>query len=381
MIRTRHHRERGQVIPVWIGAILTTFALMFFGLNYANAIRWQLRAQNAADAAAQGVLAIQTQRWNLMLQTLYAMNVEEYRIRHLLDGLLLAVNDSGGCTIDLTDYTNNTEDFSNGTCSESYVTLNAAYIKAVSRYTTDVQLLNDISALSTDTAWSGDARLMVNHLSNASNCNSMSVHTNTQLYNPSGGDCAFQYTIPSDGIAYRTGLEAVEMDAYGDLVPGLGRVATYHTNDSENAALFAPAKVDIVTCAVVPPVIPSFGPFQAKPYYAVGRAAAQAVQVEQDWFEPGALVDPIRNQLTNQFFQPTERYNGVEPNVQPTGNDWYDVDYGGNVAIATSYLGEPYFSEPFYVNEMSARMGWWNAITTQPFSKQVSLASDCPAGS
>ncbi len=375
-----HEGERGQVIPIWIGAALTTFALMFFGLNYANAIRWQLRAQNAADAAAQGVLAIQTQRWNLMLETLYATNVEEYRIRHLLDGLLLSVDDSGGCTFDVAGYGLGNPNFSNGTCSETYATLNAAYIKAVTRYTNDVMLLNDVTTPATNLAWENDAQSLVKHLSNSNYCNTASVPANPTAYEPAGGDCALTYTIPPDGIRFATGLEAVEMDAYGDLVPGLGRVAKNNGPDSERADLFAPGEVDIVTCAVVPPVVPAFGPFQAKPYYAVGRAAAEAVQVEQDWFEPGALTDPVRSLLPNALFQPHEIYNGVAPNVQPTPNDWYDVDFGGNSAIATAYQGLPFFSEPFNVNEMSARLGWWNAIPIEPFSTQVSIANDCPAG-
>ncbi len=366
---------------MWIAAILSTFALMFFGLNYANAIRWQLRAQNAADAAAQGVLAIQTQRWNLMLQTLYAVNVEEYRVRRLLDATLLAVDDSGGCTFDSFAYAANYENFANGTCSESYVTLNAAYIKAVSRYTTDVQLLGDITTPATDAQWAHDAVLLIAHLSDPSACNQTTVHADIATYSPAGGDCAFRYTIPPDGIAVRTGLEAVTMDAYGDLVPGLGRVATPPASGSyePNDALFAPGKIDIVTCALVPPVVANFGPFHAKPTYAVGRAAAMAVQVEQDWFEPGALVDPIRTGTGPQYFQPAEIYNGVAPNVSPSPNAWYDVTFGGNVARATSYAGVPFFSEPFYVDEMSARTGWWNAIPTQPFSTKVSLADDCPA--
>lgn len=369
---------------MWIGAVLTTFALMFFSINYANAIRWQIRAQNAADAAAQGLLSIQTQRWNLMLQTLYATNVEEYRLRHLLDGILYTVNDSGGCSTNLLLLAADIETFDQGTCSESYVTLTAAYQKSAQRYTTDVQLLNDVTTPATNTNWESDARLLIAHMQNPSRCNTDTTTQAAYAVDPSGGDCAFKYGIA--GIAYRTGLEAVENDAYGDLIPGLGRTATKHGNDSEAASLFGPAQIDIVTCAKVPPLIASFGPFKAQPYYAVGRAAAQAVQVEQDWFEPGALTDPTRSTPSlNVVFQSHEIWNSVGPAVAPTPNDWYDVDYGGNVATATSYEGEPYFSEPFYRNEMSARLGWWNAISMQPGTlageTAVTLATACPTGS
>jgi hypothetical protein len=385
-----HRYERGQTIPIWIGGILTSFMLMFFGLNYANAIRWQIRAQNAADAAAQGLLAIQTERWNLMLQTLYAANVEEYRSRQLLNGLLLSIDDSGGCTVPTNPLAGTTD---NGQCNETYITLNEAFQKSTNRFTTDVQLLNDISVPSTNANWASDVQSMLTHMQDPSRCNSDRVTITQYNLDPSGGDCAFKYSIAggvNNGIQYRTGLEAVQEDAYVNLVPGLGRTASagnpYDTsaNDSENAALFDPAEIDIVTCAIVQPLVAGIGPFKAQPYYAVGRAAATAVQVEQDWFEPGALDDPVRQSGTNQTaFQPHEIYNGVgaDPvaNPVPSPNNFYDVDYGGNYAVASQYEGVPYFAESFNNSEMSARMGWWNAIPIKPFATNVTLANSCPS--
>jgi hypothetical protein len=382
---SKHHHERGQTIPIWIGGILTSFMLMFFGLNYANAIRWQIRAQNAADAAAQGILAIQTQRWNLMLQTLYAANVEEYRERNLLNGILLSINDSGGCSVNQLYLNSNYETFDQGTCSETYVTLTAAFEKSAQRYTTDIKLLNDITVPATNANWALDANYLIAHMQDPSRCNNDRVTQTQYTLDPSGGDCAFKYHIAQ--IAYRSGLEPVEMDAYSNLVPGLGRVITpdptmNNANDSEDTRYFQPAQIDIVTCALVRPLVAGIGPFRAQPYYAVGRAAAQAVQVEQDWFEPGALADPTRSTANSTVvFQPHEIYNGVGANPAPTQNPYYDVDYGGNYATASSYNGVPYFSEPFYRNEMSARLGWWNAIPMQPFAptQNVSLAQDCPS--
>jgi hypothetical protein len=286
--------------------------------------------------------------------------------------------------VSLANLATDTETFDQGTCSESYVTLTAAYQKSAQRYTTDVQLLNDVTAPASNANWQSDANLLISHMQDPSRCNNDTTTQAAYAVDPSGGDCAFKYHIA--GIAYRTGLEAVENDAEGDLIPGLGRTATKNGPDSEAAALFGPAQIDIVTCAKVPPLISSFGPFKAQPYYAVGRAAAQAVQVEQDWFEPGALSDPTRTTPGNNIvFQTHEIWNSVGPAVAPTPNDWYDVDYGGNVATATSYEGEPYFSEPFYRNEMSARLGWWNAISMQPGTlageSAVTLATACPTAS
>ena len=87
--RYARHAERGQVLPIWILAGITAITLIFLGLNYANTVRWQIRAQNAADSAASTLISIQTQRYNEAEIMLYAADVEEIRLRHLLDGCLL----------------------------------------------------------------------------------------------------------------------------------------------------------------------------------------------------------------------------------------------------------------------------------------------------
>jgi hypothetical protein len=369
----RRQSERGQTLPVWLLGIIATFGIMFFALNYGNAVRMQLRAQNAADAAAQNLLAIQTQRWNLMMETLYASNVEEFRLRKLLDGMLLSLNDSGYCQISAYDILNARDNFANGQCAETYNTLRTAFMKSANRYSADVQLLQDVTAQATDTNWVNDAKAMLVHMKNT--CNA--TGTTAATLNAAGGDCAFTYTIPSDGITYETGLYDVEMDAYGDLVPGLGRYASSGKRDTETKDIFDPAKIEVVACAKVPPLIPNFGPLKAPTFYAIARSAAQSTQFVQDWFEPGTLLDPARTP-NNQAFQPYEIYNGVQPGVSPTPNEYYDVDFGGNTAIAATYQGVPFFAEPFQNAELSARLGWWNAIPTPPFSTKVSIATDCP---
>lgn len=366
--------ERGQVLPMWIAGILTTFALMFFALNYANAIRWQIRAQNSADSAAQAITSIQSQRWNLMTTTLYAANVEEFRIRLLLDAMMLSVNTTGGCTYAKGDpyrskYNNK------GTCNRNYIDLRDHYLRAVNRYGTDVKYLNDVAGLATYTNWTTDAASLLTHLNSSSACNVATVTSAT--VKSAGGDCAFKYSFAPTGIAQRTGLAAVEEDAQGVLVPGIGHYGTAGT-DTENKELFAPISVDVVTCSKVPPIIPNFGPIAFKPYFAVGRAAATNVMVEQDWLQPGALTDPAR---TGGSFQ----FQGAESITQPAATnptsgapydyDWYNVGYGGNTA--TAYKAYQVFGEPTLRNELGVFVGWWGAIPIQPFGGPVNVAQAC----
>lgn len=378
------HAQRGQVLPLWILAILTTFVLTFLALNYGNQIRAQIRAQNAADAAAQALLAIQTERWNMMTSMLYASSVEEYRIRHLLDGILLASVGSGGC-----DSANRTfpsvAPGSGTTCENTYQRLSAYYQKAVNRYTTDVLLVNDITARATNANWAADAQALFTHLK--TNCNNPTSTTP----NLDGGDCMFQYTL--NGVAYRTlstsgyGLASPLNDAYVVLVPTQGyasAVSPYNTPDYENQALFAPPMVDVVVCSKVQPLIPAFGVLGAKPYYAVGRAGATAQIYENDWLQPGQLVDPARG--SNILFQPVEVYDGT-PN-HPDYVDWYSTDFGGNTFQIVSFVDpntkqtQYGYSSQLLSNEMSAFTAWWSSIPIDPrnFDKSpVDLTKVCPA--
>ncbi len=389
-------RQCGQVLPMWAMGTITTLVLTFLALNYANAVRYQIRAQNAADSAAQAVVAIQAERWNLMNEMLYASNVEEYRIRRVLDGMLLSVNYSGGCSaktqnfahpsmaseIDvlyddpkrpvpyLTDKFYNDSD-TQGTCSLTYLQLHDNFTRSFNRYTQDVSYLNDVTALSTYTNWLADAKSLLGTLK--THCNGSA--TTSKTLNADGGDCAFEYTLQGAQQRTNPGLLSVVQDAQAILVPGIGKPSTAYGTNSENAELFAPVQVDIVTCAVVPPIIPNFGPFHLQPSYAMGRAAATDVQIEQDWFVPGALVDPARG--GGAAFQAAESYTqSSETDTDSTDSyDWYNVDFGGNPTRA--YPSAGVFYAPIVTDEMSARFGWWNAIPITPFAGAVSPSNVC----
>ncbi len=358
--------ERGQVLPLWIVAILSTFVLMFMALNYGNTIRWQIRAQNAADAAAQGLLSIQTERWNMTLETLYAANVEEFRIRRLLDGILLTTQGSGGC--EGSTVVTTSSNVPPADCSADFMTLTNAYLKAVARYTADVTAINDVSSYSTYTNWNSDKTSLLTHLQSVTACNSPDEAY--AAINPAGGDCAFKYSVLM--VQPRTGLYPVEYDALGVCIPDSGRTCDAALVDSENAD-FQPISIDIIACAIVPPIIPNFFGMTPQTYYAVGRGAATEVMFEQDWFQPGSLYDNVRG--PNQPFQPTEDYALSADTSGPV--DWYDVNFGGNQY--TAYPGYNLFNTPLTVDTFEARVGWWNAVPVRPFAPaaDVDLTTQC----
>jgi Putative Flp pilus-assembly TadE/G-like len=114
------HAERGQTIPFWAFAIAMTLSLIFFVYNYGNTIRYQIRAQNAADSAATAALAGDAARLNSVQTLLMALNVQEFTVRNVIAGVpqLLTGGDSNcsgsglltpSCTNDLLAAVNNVQ--------------------------------------------------------------------------------------------------------------------------------------------------------------------------------------------------------------------------------------------------------------------------------
>lgn len=114
------HRERGQTIPFWVFAISMTLSLLFFVYNYANTVRYQIRAQNAADSAATAALAGDAARLNSVQTLLMALNVQEFTVRNVIAAVpqLLTGGDSNcsgagmlnaSCTNDLLAAVNNVQ--------------------------------------------------------------------------------------------------------------------------------------------------------------------------------------------------------------------------------------------------------------------------------
>jgi putative Flp pilus-assembly TadE/G-like protein len=326
------HRERGQVLPVWCLAIVAMLVMVMMAVRYADIVRWQIRAQNAADAAAQAVLALQTQQFNEMNSALYASAVEEYRIRTILYGLELTAYGNGGCSLD-------------NSCTTRYASLYTAYLKAVARYHDEVVLLNRITANMDQATMSSDATALVTHLSNSNVCGKTG-----------GGDCAFSYALLD--FSPRDPVYTVVKDARAFITPSYGDNMT--AASGVNPSLL-PAKTEVSVCADVPSPIPAFLNFKPKPFRVIARAAATSVMVEQDWFQPGQL----NNAWTGKRYQPTEMWSG-SPSNDGLNVDWYQTAFGGNGSQADSTHNGYAFG--IDQDEFSAFTGWWNSVPMRPYS-------------
>lgn len=298
----------------------------FFALNYGNTLRWQIRAQNTADSAAQAILSLQTQEFNAMNAALYAASIEEYRIRALLNGMVLASHQQGGCG-NLTD------------CSSVENQLESKYDQAVSRYTDDVKTLQRVTATLTYGNVKNDAKAL---LSRIENCSAPM----------DAAECGvFHYGALV--IQQRADTQYVDMDAKRVIRPYVGV-----TTGLSLSRLFAPVQVEVSVCAVVKSLVPSFYNWQFAPFHAMARGAATAVMVEEDWLQPGTLL----NLYTALPYQPKEQ----QQTVTGAFNSFYDLDFGGNSNVVVP--GQGYGSTIGTTGFYSVYLGWWNSIPIHPFS-------------
>jgi len=330
--------SRGQTLPLWTMGIALALVMAFAALQYGQTLRWQIRAQNAADAAAAGALSVQTTAWNQQIAMLYATAVEEYRLRQLLAGMMLAANNDPSCQ---------PQNNPGGDCSTTFAALRRAYSASLQRYTTDVQLVSRASQYSLDQAKS-DAKAIVADFQK--NCGSAN-----------GGDCAFDYTVVD--VSKRSGsVNDVRMSAnvWAVNTAPLGGAPASVKDD------YTPAQIEIVTCAKVAPIVPSFLQFAPPAFNAVGRAAATSAMVTQEWVEPGFITNP----QTGAAFQPVETW--ATGGTGPASKNWYQVNFGGNQAKVIGKIG---YLLSWNNEEFSVATGWWNTIPIKPYTGTLADSS------
>jgi hypothetical protein len=238
-------------LPFWVIGVLIVLSMMFFLANYANAIAWQVRAQNAADGAASAILSVQANVYNEYSTILYATAVDEYRIRTLNQAILNTIY-GDGCT---------------ASCDSDYATLVAEYNNAVSSYTADIHLLDQANNM-TQAGQSTDQAKALSLIQSSNWCASANDYA-----------CQFGFKV----------LDASSTTASN----GNGSSGSIAAGDNET---------DLVACKNVSYFGAGLlGLANAATYQVLGRAAAAVVPAYTENFTPSAT-----NPQTGQPFQPTE---------------------------------------------------------------------------
>jgi Putative Flp pilus-assembly TadE/G-like len=353
--------QRGQTIPVWTFGIITTLMLMLMVFNYANAVRWQIRAQNAADAVAQAIMSVQTSHYNQILMTLHAAAIEEYRIREDLNAMLLILQGAGGCTTGLTPTNTGT----GPDCTTAYNNLRANYIAAVGRYGQDVAQMTALNQY-TQTQQIADMQAIA-----------QSFETTCTSTGPAGGDCIFKFTVATPTA--RPSVSGVLNDAGGTRVGAGAQLPGIIPADLQ------PLQIEVDACASVQTPFAALFKMNVAPFVALGRAGATSAMVTQEWFNPGTETNP--NSPGGAAFQAPEfpysstntgtNYNaGSFCTANSGSHDWYAVHYCSNkwVAVFTPPVSpDPNpvyggFAANITFDEFSVWTGWWSALPVAPYS-------------
>jgi hypothetical protein len=340
------HAQRGQTFPIWAFGTLTVLTLLALALSYGQMVAMQMRAMNAADAAAKGMLSVQTTQWNETEASLQAAAVEEYRIRVTMNDLLEVIHGDGGCSAT-----------SSPTCAQLYANLRQNYLDSLQRYTNDVTVVGRVSYPSFSQQVSEIQNALAQYQANCGQAD--------------GGDCDFNYSLVSATPRPATYTEDVYGDCCNWLVGG---------NTSGNPKLdLTPMQIEVVACANVTPWIPNFWNWTgSNSYTVVGRAAATSIMDTQEFLFVGSIVNPTS--LTSAVFQGSEYPESS--NNQPTGfaddDQYYRIDYGGNPNNPYD-TGDPATSDGnsgFYYTAsypgLEAAAGWWTAMPIKPFAGNIS---------
>jgi hypothetical protein len=313
----RLHGSRGQTMPFWTLAIVLALGLALFVMNYTNTVRWHIRAQNAADAAALTTIAADANLTNQQTTIQYTLAIDEYRLRAQINAMINAANSVGGCNPDNDD---------TGTdCDNAYDQEPEAYDKALGEYQaalTYAESLQNAPPPTPQTMPTGASGTPVPLPSAPANSSAPAAFSlaasNTNCWDTGTGkkifDCSFAYTANPD--LTKTGLGSAEY-------------------------------VDIVACRTVTQSSPLIfnGPAT---FTAEGRSAATLRGITET-FSPGTTTDPDATPGPGGTAPPYQQTESCPPDMpgQPgicnLSLGWmatppYVVNYAGLKVQATYYV-------------------------------------------
>jgi hypothetical protein len=296
---------------------------------------------------------------------LYTADLEEWRIRHLLQAMLdvgvyhptnAGANTSstignGGCSFPPAAEMSATPSSGEpgGSCFWIYNNLYTQYLKAVARYTKDIEIIQATATQMTTQQQAYDVQWNV-HLSGSACTYPV--------------DCAFTYSLidysnrpTSQGVGRDAGY--VQMGGFPEATTPIGA--------------WEPARIEVAACKTVPPLV-NFSLFGVgpQPFTVIGRAAATNVPINEEWLAPG--VDPTS--LLGAVFAPPEVYNNGSDPAYAT-QDIYGASQSPRPWYETSYPALPYTANPFstsmpytlngFGDDFEALVSWWTSVPIAPY--------------
>ena len=315
-----------------------------FLLNYATVLRAQVKAQNAADAMAMVVLNTQALRWNKLSMALYAADIEEWRIRSLMQAMIDAANGNGGCS------------YAGGTCMKIYQALQPQLYKAVNRYTNDLKAVDSFS-------WYAQG-----NVNGSSYSWGLYAFYNTEIPGDSNACsdlnssfCNFAFQLID--FSQRPATAQVGKDAaYVHVGGSYGGSFAAVTPDT----LWQPLRTEISSCETVNPLV-SFSLFgqSVGPTQVIGRAAATMVPMASEWLAPGVTTNPA----TGTVFQPTENYSSYDTfDAVASPRDWYETSFPAQPYTAVPATPDFTMTGAMLTPVFETYTSWWGVVPIPPYT-------------
>ena len=314
---SRNHASRGQTMPFWASAIVLSLGLALFVMNYTNTVRWHIRAQNAADAAALTTMAADANLSNQQTTAQYTLAVDEYRLRSIVNSMINAANSVGGCE--------SQNDDTGTDCDNAYDQEPEAYDKALGEYESALSYAKSLQSapppapMAMPSGAAGTPMPLPSAPANSAAPAAFSLAaSNTNCWDQGTGkavfDCSFFYTANPD--LSQTGLGSLEY-------------------------------VDIVACRNVTQMSPLIFNGQ-QTFKAEGRSAATLHGVTET-FSPGTTTDPDATPGASGTVPPYQQIEDCPPDIGGQGGicnlslGWMDtppyiVNYAGLVVQATFFV-------------------------------------------
>ena len=279
--------SRGQVIPIWTLAAVSLMAMALFVVNYANVVRWQIRAQNAADTAAEAAAVASAEGFDELELTMYTTSVAEMRIRYLNQAILNNLQGLGCATT--------------SACESDYNALVAEFQNAVAVYDDSTTTL----------VWLGQ-------------------NVNDRYFDASNG--AFE-TIT--GYQYPDGRQDTMCIQMGVSCTNQTDQAFTYTPldiDAGDVGFGTPNTTEVASCKVVPVISPGLlGLSRSAGFRAVGVGAFTVVSIPER-FTAGA--NGTAQTTGGGPYQPQE-------NWAPDHSPYYTVSYLGLTDTVFFYVPNP----------------------------------------
>jgi len=342
LIDSRYRHQRGQTIPFWVFAAITSVVLTFFIINYTNSVRWQIRAQNAADAAALATISGDASLMNQRTLTEYAAAYDEYRLRSAIYSIINAANSVGSSKIQSapgavtsTCDPSIAADDTGIDCDNAYDQEPFFYDQALQQYVLVTQELENLIAPSPPPIVTPP---------------------------PSGGPTPMPVPTPPKGSMAAASFSLVQShqfcwDKPTVPNPGVFDCSFFYNANISSTGLDSTEFVDVVACRNVTAVSPLiFKGLLASQFQVVGHAAATLKAVTEPAFSPGVGAPPV---APVENCPPT---NGTPAGPCNVDTGWmaspsYSVDYTGLTVTATFYV--PVLTKPLSSNipQLSCEQG------------------------